>query len=107
MHQLRSAHLQEALQESVVANVGKQEGDLFIEVLRVADQPLYKFIQIIAQKRAFYNVGRIRREAFQNQISQNLIRHAEWIHTIFQQTWQIKMPVGPLRAVYEHTLFSG
>src|SRR5208337_1331219 len=38
MHQLRPAHLLEALQKSVVATVGKQETELFVEVLRVVDQ---------------------------------------------------------------------
>ena len=38
MHQLRPAHLLEALQEIVVADVGKEETELFVEVLGVADQ---------------------------------------------------------------------
>ena len=38
MHQLRSAHLLEALQESLVVNVGKEEAELFVEVFRFVDQ---------------------------------------------------------------------
>src|SRR5271157_3073544 len=39
MYQLRSANLTEALQEPVVANIGQQETDLLVKILRLVYQP--------------------------------------------------------------------